>query len=83
MVSTGSCAAEETLANMTQRFSGYGLDAPEMALRQLMQVTRLQGTVMAFGDVFLAVAGLFVVFGAMVLNIAPYPPAEMSGATGH
>ncbi len=47
-----------------------------------MQLTRQQGTVMAFGDVFLAVACLFVVFGLMVL-VTRRPPAEPSGATGH
>ncbi|MGZ5804905.1 MAG: DHA2 family efflux MFS transporter permease subunit [Xanthobacteraceae bacterium] len=74
--------AQEMLENLTTRFSSFGTDAPEMALRQMMQITRMQGTVMAFGDVFLVVAGLFVTFGIMVL-VLRRPPVEMQGGTGH
>ncbi|MGZ5854931.1 MAG: DHA2 family efflux MFS transporter permease subunit [Xanthobacteraceae bacterium] len=74
--------AQEMLENLTTRFSSFGTDAPEMALRQMMQITRMQGTVMAFGDVFFVVAGLFVTFGIMVL-VLRRPPVEMQGGTGH
>lgn len=81
-VSSGSRVAEETLSNMTTRFSDFGFDAPDMALRQMMTITRQQGTVMAFGDVFLVLAALFVAFGLMVL-VMRRPPAESPVATGH
>jgi len=81
-VTWGRGPAEETLANMTARFSGYGLDAHAMALKQLMQFTRMQGTVMAFGDVFMVVAVLFAAFGAMVL-VTRRPPAAALAETGH
>ena len=78
----GRGPAEETLANMAARFSGYGLDAQSMALKQMMQFTRQQGTVMAFGDVFLIVAGLFVAFAALIV-VMRRPPANAEAGTGH
>ena len=71
--------AVETLNNLTQRFSDYGSDAHAMALKQLMQITRRQGQVMAFADVFLMLAVLFLVFGALAV-VMRRPPAE--GAPG-
>jgi DHA2 family multidrug resistance protein len=53
-----------------------------MALKQMMQFTRQQGTVMAFGDVFLIVAGLFVAFAALIV-VMRRPPANAEAGTGH
>ena len=73
--------AVETLNNLTQRFSNFGSDAQAMALKQLMQITHRQGQVMAFADVFLMLAVLFVVFGALAV-VMRRPPAA-GGAGGH
>ena len=73
--------AVETLKNLTQRFSNFGSDAQAMALKQLMQITHRQGQVMAFADVFLMLAVLFVVFGALAV-VMRRPPAA-AGAGGH
>jgi len=67
---------------MASRFSGYGTDAQAMALKQLMQFPRQQGTVKAFGDVFLIVALLFVAFDAMVV-VLRRPPAETAAGMDH
>ena len=69
------------LNNMGGEFSGYGLDAQTMALKQMMQFTRQQGMVMAFGDVFLIVAGLFVAFAALIV-VMRRPPANATAGTG-
>ncbi len=81
-VTWGRGVAVETLADMTSRFSAYGLDAQTMALKQMMQFTRQQATVMAFGDVFLVVAGLFVAFGVLVV-VMQRPPAAAAAGMGH
>ena len=73
--------AVETLTNLTARFSDFGSDAQTMALKQLMQITRRQGQVMAFADVFLMLAVLFVAFGALAV-VMRRPPAAGS-ASGH
>ena len=73
--------AVETLANLTARFQNFGSDAHAMALRQLLLLTRQQGVVMAFADVFLMMAMLFVAFG--VLAILMRRPAPAGAAAGH
>jgi MFS transporter, DHA2 family, multidrug resistance protein len=81
-VTWGRQPAQEMLANLTARFHDFGSDAQAMALRQLMLVARQQGTVMAFGDVFLMFAVLFLVFGA--LAVVMRRPAAIAGASaGH
>jgi len=81
-VTWGRQPAQEMLANLTARFHDFGSDARAMALRQLMLVARQQGTVMAFGDVFLMFAVLFLVFGA--LAVVMRRPAAIAGASaGH
>src|SRR5262249_8138848 len=59
--------AVETLAQLTQRFQNFGADAQTMALKQLKQIVRQQGIVMAFADVFLMLAVLFVAFGMLAI----------------
>jgi DHA2 family multidrug resistance protein len=74
--------ATEMLANLTQRFSNYGPDAQTMALKQIYLMVHQQGVVMAFGDVFLALAVLFLVFGALIL-VMRRPPAEGAPVSEH
>src|SRR5690348_5925580 len=75
-------AASETLANMTARFQSFGADAPTMALKQLTQLVHQQATVMAFADVFLVLAIVYVVLAvAGIIMKRPAPVAP--GAGGH
>jgi MFS transporter, DHA2 family, multidrug resistance protein len=70
------------LTNLAARFQDFGSDAQTMALRQLMGLTRQQGTVMAFADVFLMLAVLFVLFGALAV-VMRRPAAAPGVAAGH
>ena len=73
--------AVETLAQLTQRFQNFGADAQTMALKQLNQIVRQQGIVMAFADVFLMLAVLFVAFGMLAIVMRrPAPQAASAGA---
>jgi MFS transporter, DHA2 family, multidrug resistance protein len=74
--------AQEALTNLTTRFQSFGSDAQTMALRQLMGLARQQGTVMGFADVFLMLAVLFVLFGALAL-LMRRPAAPAGAAAGH
>jgi DHA2 family multidrug resistance protein len=74
--------AQEMLTNLTTRFQSFGSDAQTMALRQLMGLARQQGTVMAFADVFLMLAVLFVLFGTLAL-LMRRPAAPAGAAVGH
>jgi DHA2 family multidrug resistance protein len=74
--------AQEALTNLTTRFQSFGSDAQTMALRQLMGLARQQGTVMAFADVFLMLAVLFVLFGTLAL-LMRRPAAPAGAAAGH
>jgi DHA2 family multidrug resistance protein len=53
-----------------------------MAIKQLMGLTRQQGIVMAFADVFLMLAVLFVAFAALAI-VLRRPAALPGGAGGH
>jgi DHA2 family multidrug resistance protein len=81
-VSWGRQPAQEALTNLTARFQDFGSDAQTMALRQLMLLTRQQGIVMAFADVFLIFAVVFAVFGALTV-VMRRPAALPGGAPGH
>jgi DHA2 family multidrug resistance protein len=81
-VGWGRQPAQEMLANLTARFQNFGSDAQTMALRQLMQLARQQGTVMAFADVFLMLAVLFVMFAALAV-VMRRPAAAPGAAAGH
>jgi DHA2 family multidrug resistance protein len=74
--------AQEMLTNLTARFHDFGGDAQAMAIKQLMALTRQQGIVMAFADVFLMVAVLFVAFGALAFVMRRPAPAA-AAAAGH
>ena len=74
--------ALEMLNNLTQRFSSYGSDAQQMALKQLNAIVHRQGVVMAFADVFLVLTFLFV--GLAVLSVLiRRPPANAPTGGGH
>jgi MFS transporter, DHA2 family, multidrug resistance protein len=81
-VSYGRRPAEEMLANLTAQFHDFGGDAQTMALRQMMQLARQQGTVMGFADVFLMLTFLFVAFGLLAV-ILRRPPAQTGSGGGH
>jgi DHA2 family multidrug resistance protein len=81
-VGSGRQPAQEMLAKLTARFQDFGSDAQTMALRQLMALTRQQGIVMAFGDVFLMLAVLFVAFGALAM-VMRRPAGAPGAAAGH
>ncbi|WP_413206190.1 DHA2 family efflux MFS transporter permease subunit [Rhodospirillum sp. A1_3_36] len=66
-VSWGRPGVEETLAHLTGAFADLGSNASAAALKQMSLIVRQQATVMAFGDVFVA---LTVVFVSLVL-LAP------------
>jgi DHA2 family multidrug resistance protein len=69
------------LDRLTSQFSGFGSDAPTMALRQMMLITRQQGVVMGFADVFLMLTVLFVAFGALAMIMRR--PSAPPGAPAH
>ncbi|HEY6256268.1 MAG TPA: DHA2 family efflux MFS transporter permease subunit [Xanthobacteraceae bacterium] len=81
-VTWGRPPAQEALTNLTARFHDFGGDAQTMALKQLMGLTRQQGIVMAFADVFLMFAIVFVAFGALAM-VMRRPAAVPAGAGGH
>jgi DHA2 family multidrug resistance protein len=74
--------AQEMLTNMTTRFHDFGGDAQAMAIKQMMMLTRQQGIVMAFADVFLMLAVVFVAFAALAV-VLRRPAAIAGGAGGH
>ncbi len=61
--------AVETLDLLTQRFQSFGSDAHDMALKALMQLVHVQGVVMAFADLFLLLAILFVVLAGLAIVV--------------
>ena len=58
-------------------------DAQAMALKQLFVFTRMQGVVMAFADVFLLLALMFVVFAALVWFMRRPPVMAPASGGGH
>jgi MFS transporter, DHA2 family, multidrug resistance protein len=83
-VGWGRQPANDMLATLIQRFSAFGADAQPMAIKQLMLLARVQGTVMAFADVFLMLALLFALFGVMaVLMRRPVPAAAPGAPAAH
>jgi DHA2 family multidrug resistance protein len=72
--------AVEMLSALAARIPGS--DAQNMALKQLMMMTRQQGIVMAFADVFLLLGLLFVVFAPLAMLMRRPAPIG-AGAGGH
>jgi DHA2 family multidrug resistance protein len=73
--------ATEMLATLTARFHDFGSNAPAMALKQMMAITRREALVMSFADVFLMLTVLFAVLA--VLGIAMKRPAAVAGGGAH
>ncbi|MHB2209940.1 DHA2 family efflux MFS transporter permease subunit [Methylobacterium sp. CM6257] len=61
-----STAALERLDTMQRGFGAYGSAAPGMALKAMTNTVRIQGLVMAFEDVFLALTVLFLAMACAV-----------------
>jgi len=74
--------AQEMLNTLTARFHDFGGDAQAMAMKQLLLLTRQQGIVMAFADVFLMLSVLFLAFGALAFVMRRPQPAA-AAAAGH
>jgi MFS transporter, DHA2 family, multidrug resistance protein len=68
----------EMLNNLAARIPGS--DAQNMALKQMFMFVRQQGIVMAFADVFLLLALLFIVFAPFVYLMRRPPPANQEVA---
>ncbi len=82
-VNWASGPAVETLSNLTSRFAEFGSDSQAMALKQMALLVRQQAAVMAFADVFLMLAVLFVALAALgIIMKRPGQPAAGAGA-GH
>ncbi len=79
-VNTSSIPAAETLARLAERFPGS--DAQTQALKQLMQMVRLQAAVMSYADVFLMLTVLFLVLAGFSILMKRPQPAAGVGA-GH
>jgi MFS transporter, DHA2 family, multidrug resistance protein len=79
-VAWGRQPADAMLATLIQRFSAFGADAQPMAIKQMLLLARVQGTVMAFADVFLMLALLFAVFGVAAVLMRRPAPASTQGA---
>lgn len=81
-IAWGYQPAEEALANLTQAFAARGSDAALAATKQLALLVRREATVMAIGDVFLALTVLstaIVLLTPAMRRPRPVPP----GAGGH
>jgi MFS transporter, DHA2 family, multidrug resistance protein len=79
-VGWGREPAQEAMRNMLTRFQDFGSDAQAMALKQLLLIARQQGTVMAFADVFLMLAVLFVAFAGLAFLMQRPAPAAAAPA---
>ncbi|WFU08277.1 DHA2 family efflux MFS transporter permease subunit [Rhizobium sp. CB3090] len=80
----GSPAAIDQINNMTANFNANGLDGPQAALKQLVNMAEQQAVIMSFGDVFLMLTVLFLamIFGVLMLS-KPNAPPKGAGGGGH
>ncbi len=74
--------ALERLEQMTQRLQDRS-DAPDMALKQLMQVTHQQGMVMAFADVLLLLTWAFIALAILALLLRKPGGTGAAASAGH
>ena len=75
-------AALERLDTLQRGFDSYGSAAPGMALQAMTNTVRIQGLVMAFEDVFLALTALFLAI-ACAVPLIRRPNAVAGGGGGH
>jgi MFS transporter, DHA2 family, multidrug resistance protein len=81
-VSWARSAATGAIGTMTEAMSPLGSNAEMGALAQVARMVRREATVMAIGDVFLLLTGLFVAVALMTpLMRRPNAPAAPGG--GH
>jgi DHA2 family multidrug resistance protein len=59
----------EALDSFAAHLQNFGSDASSMALKQLFQITHLQGVVMAFADVFFLLMLLYVALAALAVVV--------------
>jgi DHA2 family multidrug resistance protein len=79
----GRQVAEERLGAMTQAFADrLGSDAELAAVKQMSQMVRQQGLVLAFGDLFLALAILFAALVVLV-PLVRKPDARAAAPPAH
>ncbi len=81
-VAWGRPAADETLSKLTQQMARFGSDAPLAATKKLAQIVRMQATVMAIADVFLALTVLFLLI-VLLTPIMRKPSPIAGGGGGH
>ncbi|MCB4802021.1 DHA2 family efflux MFS transporter permease subunit [Methylobacterium brachiatum] len=75
-------AALERLDSMQRGFESFGSAAPSMALKAMSNTVRIQGLVMAFEDVFMALTVLFLAM-ACAVPLIRRPRAAAGGGGGH
>lgn len=79
-ISLGHVAAQDMLAELTQRFSELGAQAGTVALARLNAIVHREALVMAFGDLFLALTALFIVLAMATILLKK--PSQAAGG-GH
>jgi DHA2 family multidrug resistance protein len=73
--------ALDALSGLAARMPGSG--APTMALKELFLLVHQQGVVMAFADVFLLLALVFVAFAPLAVLMRRPAPATAGAPAGH
>ena len=81
-VAWGRAVAEDTLNNIAASLGSLGSTANDAALTQVAGMVRQQATVMAFGDVFLVMTGLFVLL-VLATPLMRRPQGAAGGGGGH
>jgi DHA2 family multidrug resistance protein len=81
-VAWGRAQAEKTLETLTGLFADSGSDAELMALKRMTGMAHQQAVVLALGDVFLVLTGLFLIMVTMV-PIMRRPAMQGAGGGGH
>jgi DHA2 family multidrug resistance protein len=73
----------ETVANLTLKFSALGSDASQAALKTLSNMVRKEALVMSFADVFYGLTFLFLVLACAIPLVRRSRPAAAGGGGGH
>ena len=78
-----STSALERLDTLQRGFESFGSAAPGMALKAMTNTVRIQGLVMAFEDLFLALTLLFLAMACAVPLVRRPPRVGGGGGDGH
>lgn len=81
-VTWSSTKAMETLAGLQGALSSLGSDAEMAALKKLALIVRREAQVMAFGDAFLLLTGLFLATAMLVMVLRKPAPPKPGAAPG-